>query len=454
MELLFAVIAFIVAMSILVGFHEYGHFFAARRLGVKVLRFSIGFGHPLWQRTASDGTEYRLAAIPLGGYVKMLDEREQPVAESERARAFNNQSLWARAVIVLAGPAANFLLAFVVCWIMYLHGISGISPIVGQVAPQSIAEDAGFQMRDLITAVDGHAVQSWDDARLAIYDASLSNASAITIDVTDRDGYLQQRRITADLAPLLQQEGDLLEHMGLGYWRPVLPAVIDQVEPDSPAMRAGLQSGDQIVSFNDMPVDNFVDLTTLIRAMPNETASLGVTRADDGQLYTLGVTIGERELSDGESVGFLGVQARVPEDWGLFWTVSRYGFFESAARAYARVRDITLLTLKMLVKLVTGGASLSNVSGPISIAQFAGQAASIGYDHYLNFLAIISIGIGIVNLLPVPVLDGGHVVLLVAEGIKGRPLSDQFLAYAQILGLSIVGCLVVFAISNDLLRLL
>lgn len=453
-DIIFNTIAFIIALGVLITFHEFGHYWVARKAGVKVLRFSVGFGTPLWKRTAgADNTEYVLAAIPLGGYVKMLDEREGEVAEGERHRAFNNKSVLSRCAIVVAGPLANFLLAIVTYWLMFVIGISGIVPIVGEIEPHSIAARAGFAEQDRIVSMDGKTVTTWESVRFTLLDSSLGgDGTRVALDVVDEQGLAQTRYINEDFSHLLEQRGDLVKNIGLSYWWPPVVPVIASVQAGSPADAAGLQAGDRFVELNKQAIPGWSDLVRLVRAQPGQQVDVVIER--NGQLETLALTIGERDIN-GVKTGFIGALVDQSSDAReKMRATTRYGLIDSLSAALQRSWEMSVLTLHMLAKLVTGQASLSNISGPLTIAQFAGQSAAIGFDHYLNFIAIISISLGILNLLPIPVLDGGHLLFYIIEWVKGAPLSEKVQLFGQQLGIALLVGLMSLAFYNDIWRLM
>jgi regulator of sigma E protease len=449
----FSIIAFIVALGVLITFHEYGHYWVARKLGVKVLRFSIGFGTPLWRRNyGKDATEFVIAAIPLGGYVKMLDEREGEVEPEERHRAFNNQPVLNRIAVVVAGPMANFLLAIVTYWLMFVIGISGIVPIVGEIEPNSIAANAGFTEQDRVVSVGDKSVTTWEGVRFALLDSTLGeNEGAVVFKIIDKHGLTRKRIINEDFSSLLKEEGDLIRNIGLSYWWPKLDPVIGGIQSGSPAERAGLQVGDRFVELNGEPIDDWIELVKLVRAHPGQSIELTVTRS--GRLTSIGLTTGVRDV-DGQKSGFIGAwenQSTAARD--EMRATTQYGLIDSAAAAIERSWEMTSLTVQMLVKLLTGQAALSNISGPVTIAQFAGQSAAIGLDHYLNFIAIISISLGILNLLPIPILDGGHLLFFTIEWIKGSPVSESIQLIGQQIGIVLLGSLMCLAVYNDIWRL-
>ncbi|MCB1755138.1 MAG: RIP metalloprotease RseP [Gammaproteobacteria bacterium] len=451
-DLIFNVLAFLVALGALITIHEYGHFWVARKVGIKVLRFSIGFGKPLFSRTGrQDGTEFAVAAIPLGGYVKMLDEREGPVAAAEKHRAFNNQSVWARIAVVVAGPLANFLLAILAYWAMFMIGISGLVPLVGGVEENSTAAKAGFAYEDQIIAVGDTETRTWNDVRMALLDKSLVSDESITVTVRDKEGYQVERHILIDSAKLLNGKGDVIGDMGLEHWWPDVEPVIGGVSPGGAAETAGLLPDDLILQANGEPVSSWRQWVTFIRANPDTDIALLIER--NGMQQDLLIRPQARQ-EGAESIGFIGAwETRSQAMLERVRTTVQYGPLDSLQNAVARTWNMTVLTVQMLGKLIVGEASVENISGPITIAQFAGQSASIGLDHYLGFLALISISLGVLNLLPVPMLDGGHLLYFFIEILKGKPLSEKTQLYGQQIGMVLLAGLMSIAFYNDILRL-
>ncbi|HBR96076.1 MAG TPA: RIP metalloprotease RseP [Gammaproteobacteria bacterium] len=451
-DLLFNVVAFLVALGALIAIHEYGHFWVARKAGVKVLRFSIGFGKPLYRRRGKiDDTEFVLAAIPLGGYVKMLDEREGPVAPQERHRAFNTQSVWARIAIVAAGPLANFLLAIVAYWVMFMIGISGVVPLVGSVDPGSSAARAGFQVEDTIMAVEGRDTRTWNEVRLTLLDESLNAGGLLDVRVQDRDGNSRVRQVELDASAVLNGGADVISELGIRHWWPDVDAVIGGIHAGGAAEAAGLLVGDEVIRVNDTPIEYWRDWVKVVREHPGKTLDVDILR--EGQEQTLALTPGTRQQGT-QPIGYIG--AWETQSAGLFErvrTVVQYNPIDAMGIAVTRTWDMTVLTVQMLGKLVVGEASLENISGPITIAQFAGQSASVGLDHYLGFLALISISLAVLNLLPVPILDGGHLLYFFIEAIKGSPLSEKTQLFGQQIGMVLLAGLMSIAFYNDILRL-
>ncbi len=452
MSALFNLAAFIVAIGILVTFHEFGHFWVARKLGIRVLRFSVGFGRPLWKRVAgADRVEYVIAAIPLGGYVKMLDEREGPVPEAERARAFNRQAVWKRMAVVTAGPAANLLLAMLVYWGMYMIGVQGVRPVVGEVPPDTPAAASGLAVGDEIVSIGGRRTPTWQDVTLALLDEALARGE-VPLEVRKPDGTLQ--RLVMDVRegePLLADE-NLMDRIGIEPWRPVLAPVLGELVEGGPAERSGLRPGDRVVAVDGERVETWSQWVEWVRAHPGERHEVVVLR--DGERVRVALQIGEAQEDD-RVIGRIGAYPRLDEAQIARMRVTvRYGPLEALYRGAVKTWDVTVLTLKVLWKLVTGQASLKNISGPVTIAEYAGVSAAIGLSAFLGALGLLSVSIGILNLLPIPVLDGGHLLFYVVEAVKGSPVSERAQEVAQQIGFTMLGALMILALYNDLIRIL
>ena len=449
---LVSLLALLVTLGVLISFHEFGHFWVARRLGVKVLRFSIGFGRPLWlRRGATDGTEYVVAAIPFGGYVRMLDEREGEVASHERHRAFNRQSVWSRIAIVIAGPLFNFLLAILIYSAIFMIGVPALRPILAEPAPGSIAAASGFQDGDLIVAVDGKSTPSLDVALLALVDLSM-NGDIVDVTVRDADGRVRTRALDFRDEERLADGGQLLAKLGLAPWRPSLPPIIDKLQPNGAAEKAGLQPGDRVLAVDGQPVEDWNEWAAYVRERANVQISVRIER--DGRALDIGVTPAATMTESG-TVGLIGAYGRIPENLAdSVRVVIRYGPLDAVVESFGKTWDMSLLTLRMLGRMLVGKASLQNLSGPISIAEYAGQSASIGSMAFLSFLAVVSISLGVLNLLPVPVLDGGHLLYYFIELVKGSPLSESWQNLGQRFGIVILLMLMTLALFNDLVRLL
>ena len=452
--ILTSAVAFVVAILILVTVHELGHFWVARRLGIKVRRFSVGFGPSVytWRRHADD-TEYVIAALPLGGYVKMLDEREEeePIAPADLPFAFNRQPVWKRTLVVLAGPVANFLLAVLIYWGLLMAGESGVRPEVGAVEPESVAAKAGFAPGDLITDVEGRSIATWGNVWFALLSASLGGGD-VAVDVTTADGDAVVHTLPgAALAPLDPGPG-FLKEMGLESYTPSIPPVIGEVVPDEPAAAADLRPGDRVLFADGEPIDEWDDLVSAVRARAEQSVSMEVER--NGVAQTLVLTPRAMTLDDGSVIGRIGAGPAVPEDlYDDVEVLVHHGPVGALEEAVRRVGDLSVMTLRILWRMLLGTASVQNLSSPIGIADAAGKTASFGVEPYLEFLALLSVSLGLLNLLPIPVLDGGHLLFFAVEAVLGRPLPEELQAQGQRLGLLLILCLMTLAFYVDIARI-
>ncbi|OOC50903.1 RIP metalloprotease RseP [Thioalkalivibrio versutus] len=451
MTFLTSLLAFAVAIGVLVTVHEYGHYLAARLVGVKVLRFSVGFGRPIFKRYfGRDRTEFVIAALPLGGYVKMLDEREGPVAEEEVTRAFNQKGLGARTFVVSAGPAANFLLAILVYAVMFMVGVGGIKPILGEVAPDTPAAEAGLERGQEILRVGDREVADWEQANLRLLDHAV-RGEVVTLLLRGTDGREIEREVDLRDRQALLAEGQFLDKLGLQPYRPMLEPRIGTVEGGSPAAAAGLEVGDRVLAVDGEPVADWNRWVEVVRAHPE--ADLRVTVERDGRTLELRMT---PEATDHEGVAIGRIGAGVDTDQPAARDMAvlvRQGPGSAFVSGAERTWDVTVLTLGILWRMITGDASVKNISGPVTIAEFAGVSALIGISAFLGFLGLVSVSLGIINLLPIPMLDGGHLLYYAAEAVKGSPVSERTQIIGQQVGLLAIAGLMVLALYNDLTRL-
>ena len=454
MTILYSAIAFVVALGLLVTVHEFGHFWVARRLGIKVLTFSVGFGRALWSRRSREGeTEYVIAMIPLGGYVRMLDESEGNVAAHELHRAFNRQPLSARVAVVVAGPAFNFLFAILAYWCMYMLGVDGLRPVVAETAPGSAAEQAGFQPGDEMTSVQGEAVRTWQSAVQAMIAASLGDRE-IEVEVVDAAHRRRERVI--DLGTIVVDDltrGRFFDRIGLAPAQPMLPAVIGRIESGRPAHRDGLRPGDRVLRTAGHDVESWSDWVRMVRERPGETFVVVVER--DGARVSIRLTPDVEQGADGSRFGRIGAGVDQPNDLvDRYFVTERHAPWSALVKGIAKTGEISALTLRMMWKMVLLEVSLENLSGPIGIAEYAGASARFGLSRFLEFLAIVSVSLGILNLLPIPLLDGGHLLYYAVEFFRGRPVSETSRFVAQRLGIALLVGLMGLALYNDLARLL
>lgn len=452
MGILHNLLFFIIAIGILVAFHEFGHYWVARKMGVRVLRFSIGFGKPLftWTRHV-DGhdIEYVIAAIPLGGYVKMLDEREGNVAEEDRAYAFNTQPVLTRAAIVVAGPVFNLILAVFFYWAIFLSGITVERALLGEPVAASIAASSGFENHDEVLKVGGEKTQSWSDFHLQVLTQGLDGGT-LEVEVKTVDGAIVNRQLDLGSSQLLEDETDIIAELGFKQWWPDLPVVVGGVVEDTPAAQAGLEEGDQVLSLDGEPVQHWRELVEVVQRSAGKALNFMVRR--DQQEMSIVVIPASREKR-GESQGFIGAYQEIPQELRDKLLIEiEYGVFEAIPAAINKTWKMSALTLRVIWKMVVGEASLSNISGPVTIAKYAGDTAEIGLATFIGFLAIISVSLGVLNLLPIPMLDGGHLFYYLIEAIKGSPVSEAFELRAQQVGIVLLGMLMFIAFYNDFQR--
>lgn len=451
MSIALTVVAFAIAIGVLVAVHEYGHFWVARRSGVKVLRFSIGFGRPLWRWHDKGQTEYLLGMLPLGGYVKMLDEREGKVAEEDLPRAFNRQRLSVRTAVVTAGPAANILFAIAAYWLAFVLGVSGVKPIIGEVAVGTPAEKAGFQAGEEIISVGEESTPTWGAVRNAMFVAA-QYESQVTVTVSGLEGkrVLRLAMGQVDIDP--EKARDMLKQLGIQPERLVLPPVIGTVLPGEPAELAGFQSGDKVLSADGQPIHDWSDWVEFVQHRPGERFDVEIERGD--KRLVLSVQPAAVEGEEGGAIGRIGAAPEAPGELPeeLRGTL-RYSPLAAIPKAFEKTWELGSLTVIMLGKMLLGEISTKSISGPITIAQYAGYSAQIGFVSFLNFLAVISISLAVLNLLPVPVLDGGHLLYYFIEFLRGKPLSEEAQAFGQHIGIALLIGLMCLAFYNDLVRL-
>ncbi|PCH65202.1 MAG: RIP metalloprotease RseP [Gammaproteobacteria bacterium] len=437
---------FIVALALLIVVHEYGHFWVARRCGVKVLKFSVGFGKPLWSKLGKDGTEYVIGAIPLGGYVKMLDEREGNVPADQLHQAFNRQPLRARVAIVSAGPIANLVFAVLAYWLIFVIGIPGIRPIVDEIAPNTAAEHAQIIAGDEIKAIDGRATPTWNSVyKLLWKQAEHGGLIEFTVDTA---GVENKRSVSVPKLEL-QSAGTILTRLGIQPIRPKITPTLGKIKPNSAAEQAGLQQGDLLLTADAVHIEDWQGWVELIRSRPEQTIIITVKR--QGKIIELTIT----PVKTAENVGQIGagVDISYTEIPSEIRAELRYGVVQALVEACRETWQFSALTVKSLFGMFAGTVSTKNLGGPISIAQIAGASAESGFISFVGFLAMISISLGILNLLPIPVLDGGHLAMYCIEWLKGSPVSEQAQIQGQKVGVLLLLLLMVLAFFNDLTRL-
>lgn len=452
MSLLFTLAAFAVTLGILIVVHEYGHYIIARWCGVRVLRFSVGFGKPLLTRKFSpEGTEWVLAAFPLGGYVKMLDEREGPVEAADRPYAFNSQSIYRRSAIVLAGPVSNLILAVLLYWFLFIYGVPGIKPILGEVPLSTPAAVASFHRGDVVDRVGTEPVVTWQDVNWLLLQHAVQK-SVVEIETHNARSEISTHQL--DLSGLSSDEldSDFMGKLGLTRFLPDVPAKIGKVLPDGVAAKTGLKTGDEIIAVNSMPIAHWDEFVQWVRRNPALPLLLDIKRGSD--YFQTEITPDSVKENGKDAVGKIGASPMV--EAGLYeklMTEVSYPVDKAFVQALRKTWDTSLFSLKMLGKMVTGQVSWKNISGPITIADYAGQSARFGVVPYISFLALISISLGVLNLLPIPLLDGGHLMYYMVEMIKGSPISEKTMEIGQQIGIAILLTLMLFAFYNDINRL-
>jgi regulator of sigma E protease len=451
MEIIQTLLATIVTLGILVTIHEWGHYWVARRCGVKVLKFSVGFGKSLWSRTGKDGTEYSVSAIPLGGYVKMLDEREGNVPEHLSSQAFNNKSVLQRIAIVAAGPIVNLLFAVFAYWLMFVVGVSAVVPIIGSVEQGSVMEQAGVPAGVEVVQVDGYSVRSWDEVNLR-FASRIGESGLLSIAV------LNSASATPKVYNVALQDWNVdienespLSAMGIKPYRPEIEPVLGHIVPGGAAEFAGLQVGDVVVDVGGVSIVNWMALVETIQSSAGQTLAFSVRRS--GELYKLQVTPKNRVLENGEVQGVIGAGVKPPVWPKAMLRTIQYGPVDAVGVAYNKTLHMVGLTLDSIWKMIEGAISVKNLSGPITIAKVAGASAASGFEPFISFLAYLSISLGVLNLLPIPVLDGGHLLYYGIELITGKPVNEKIQDIGFKLGMALLLSLMTLAIVNDVMRL-
>lgn len=449
LDFLYSVGGFVVAIGVLVAFHEYGHYWVARRCGVKVLRFSVGFGRVLWKRTDREGVEWTISALPLGGYVKMLDEREGEVPPALRTQAFNNASVGRRIAIVSAGPVFNFLLAIAFYWLVFVVGVTGTKPVIDAPVAGTAAARAGLVAGEEVIRIGKTAVPTWQVLRTELIDQGLDGGS-LALEVRSANG--ATRPVALPLDGVRVDPEFLFDDLGLSPYQPPIPARLAEVVPDSPAAAAGFKAGDLLLARDGTPIESWQAWAQWLRANAGRQVLVEVERGN--QRLELPMTLGS-EAAQGRVMGRFGARVEIPEHlWQDSRAEMRLDPFSALPAAIHHTWRMSVLTLKMLGRMITGEVSVKNVSGPIQIAQVAGFTVQIGLVSFLSFMAIVSVSLGVLNLMPVPLLDGGHLLYYLAEAIKGSPLPERVQEMGQRLGLMLLVMLTGLAFYNDIARLL
>ncbi|MFK5894448.1 MAG: RIP metalloprotease RseP [Pseudomonadota bacterium] len=443
-----SVLSFLFAIAILISVHEYGHFWVARKLNVKVLRFSIGFGKTLYKFTGKkDNTEFVIAALPLGGYVKMLGEGEEEVNPQELHRAFNQQNVYKRFAIVFAGPFVNFIFAILAFFVMYLIGIQGIKPVLGVMDKESIAWQSGFRHGDQITQINGTKTPTFG----AMYEELLPffiDREKVLVEINSKQHLTLQLQLVSSLA----EASKMHETIGFQLDIPKVDAVIGKVFPDTPAQLSGLMENDHIIAIDGQEITDWLNLVSYVKKRPKQKMRISLIRDDKEKIIDL---ISASDMRNGRQIGILGISSKhkaVLADSML--VINRYSAGDALLKGVVKTWKMSLLTLKMFGKMLLGEASLKNISGPITIAEVAGNSFQQGIEYFLRFLGIVSLSLGVINLLPIPILDGGHLMFYIVEMIKGNPVSEQIREFSLKIGVAILIMLMSLAIFNDINRLL
>jgi len=448
---LYSLLAFIIAIGVLVTVHEFGHFWVARRAGVKVIRFSVGFGRPLWRRIGKDGTEYVVAALPLGGYVKMLGEgAEEEISESERAQSFEAKSLAARSAIVVAGPLFNFIFAVFAFAVVQMVGVSGLKPVVGAVEASSIAAQAGLRQGEEILSVDGQPVTIWQQA-LEVMLGNIVVGDSVVLEVVTAEGGTASRTLSNPFGREIPEGLDLLQRLGFSMERPLLPPRIGEVVEGGAAEQAGLESGDLVLTVADEPVESWGAWVEWVQESPEQPLEITIER--DGVIFPLSLTPARIEVEQ-RVVGRIGASVELSEYRKQWFQTVQYGPLDALVRGAEKTWDFSVMTLQVMGRMVVGRTSTDGLSGPISIARYAGNSMESGIAPFFSFLGLVSVSLGVLNLLPIPMLDGGHLFYYLVEAVQRRPVSERTMMLGQKIGIVLILGLMSLALYNDLLRLM
>ena len=445
-------LAFVVTILILVTIHEYGHYQVARWCGVKVLKFSIGFGKTIYsKKIGKDQTEFAVGMLPLGGYVKMLDEREATVASAEKPRAFNQQNVYKRIAIVIAGPAANFIFAILAYSLILMSGTLAQKPIIGEIMPNSVAAKASLKSGDTIQRIGNQPISTWQQVSLVLLEASLKSKS---VEIETKNGAKETHVLKLDLSEIKKEDydTDFLAKLGMSAYLPSIPSIIGEILSGSPAQKAGLKMHDKVVSVNDKAVTTFEEFANIMRANPNKALKIEVLRVNKN----LSVTVTPDSINEnGVQIGRIGAGVLQANDSQDNWlTEVKYPAHIALLKSVEKTWDTSIFSLKMMGAMVAGKVSLKGVSGPVTVAQHAEKSVHFGWKPFLTFLAFVSISLAVLNLLPIPMLDGGHLLYYMVEIIKGSPVSERVMEFGQRIGLGLIGTLMVIAFYNDLTRII
>ncbi|MFH4490323.1 sigma E protease regulator RseP [Vibrio diabolicus] len=449
--ILWNLISFIVALGILVAVHEFGHFWVARRCGVKVEKFSIGFGKSIWSKAGKDGTEYSISMIPLGGYVKMVDSRVDEVPEHEKHLAFDKKPLWKRTSIVAAGPIFNFLFAIFAYWLVFLIGIPAVKPVIGEVTPNSIVAEAGIESGMELKSISGIKTPDWESVNMGLISHIGDDLMTVTLTSANEVGSEVTKTLDLREWEFDPETQSAMQSLGFAPYTPEVYRVIEQVSQGGAAEKAGVLPGDEIVAIGEQRVTEWKQVVEAVRSNPDTPIELTVLR--QGYEQTLTLTPGSRELANKEVVGFAGIAPKVAEWPESYRFDLQFGVFESVGKAVDKTGQVIGLTISMLKKLIVGDVGLNNLSGPISIAKGAGATADYGLVYFLGFLALISVNLGIINLVPLPMLDGGHLLFFAIEAVIRRPVPERVQEMGFRIGGAIIFSLMALALFNDFTRL-